>query len=200
MTFALHIKEHYSCKIFTHHFLQNLSTINSLYNYYYLYYLIRWISKSQHSNFKHCVFKVLILHAIIFSPRLISFPFKILSLFPLPCPLNTKSYEMFLYQMLLFFVLGKANDALFLNMYKQKNLTDFKLLVECHSKQKWKKFTVSKNWISLKTKMIDFQKKKNKVQRFRLWYTCIWYSYTKFTNTEWDSTDQVLKLCIKSAI
>lgn len=38
--------------------------------------------------------------------------------------------------MLLFFVLGKANDALFLNMYKQKNLTDFKLLVERHSKQK----------------------------------------------------------------
>lgn len=77
-------------------------------------------------------------------------------------------------------------------MYKQKNLTDFKLLVECHSKQKWKKFTVSENWISLKTKMIDFQKKKKKkkVQRFRLWY--IWYSYTKFTNTEWDSTDQVL--------
>lgn len=30
------------------------------------YYLIRWISKSQYSNFKHCVFKVLILHAIIF--------------------------------------------------------------------------------------------------------------------------------------
>lgn len=85
-------------------------------------------------------------------------------------------------------------------MYKQKNLTDFKLLVECHSKQKWKKFTVSKNWISLKTKMIDFQKKKNKVQRLKLWYTCIWYRYTKFTNTEWDSTDQVLKLCIKSAI
>lgn len=102
MTFALHIKEHYSCKIFTHHFLQNLSTINSLYNYYYLYYLIRWISKSQYFNFKHCVFKVLILHAIIFSPRLISFPFKILSLFPLPCPLKTKSHEMFLYQMLLF--------------------------------------------------------------------------------------------------
>lgn len=45
-------------------------------------------------------------------------------------------------------------------MYKQKNLTDFKLLVERHLKQKWKKFTVSKNWISLKTKMIDFQKKK----------------------------------------
>lgn len=45
-------------------------------------------------------------------------------------------------------------------MYKQKNLTDFKLLVERHSKQKWKKFTVSENWISLKTKMIDFKKKK----------------------------------------
>lgn len=79
---------------------------------------------------------MLILHAIMFLLRLISFPFKILSLFPLPCPLKTKSYEMFLYQMLLFFVLGKANDALFLNMYKQKNLTDFKLLVERHSKQK----------------------------------------------------------------
>lgn len=66
---------------------------------------------------------------------------------------------MFLYQMLLFRS-RKANDALILNMYKQKNLTDFKLLVERHSKQKWKKFTVSENWISLKTKMIDFQKKK----------------------------------------
>lgn len=118
---------------------------------------------------------------------------------PALSPQNKKPWNVFISDAAVF-VLRKANDAHFLNMYKQKNLTDFKLLVERHSKQKWKKFTVSENWISLKTKMIDFQKKKNKVQRFRLWYTCIWYSYTKFTNTEWDSTDQVLKLCIKSAI
>lgn len=80
---------------------------------------------------------MLILHAIIFSPRLISFPFKILSLFPLPCPLKTKSYDQNVFiSDAAVFVLGKANDALFLNMYKQKNLTDFKLLVERHSKQK----------------------------------------------------------------
>lgn len=105
---------------------------------------------------------------------------------PVLSPQNKKLWNVFISDAAVF-VLGKANDALFLNMYKQKNLTDFKLFVECHSKQKWKKFTVSKNWISLKTKMIDFQKKKNKVQRFRLWYTCIWYSYTKFTNTDWSS-------------
>lgn len=123
------------------------------------YYLIRWISKSQYSNFKHCVFKVLILHAIIFSLWLISFPFKILSLSPLPCPLKTIIWEMFLYNMLLLLFYEKANAALFLNMYKQKNLNNFELLVEHHSKQKWQKFTISENLMSLKTKMIYLKKK-----------------------------------------
>lgn len=44
-------------------------------------------------------------------------------------------------------------------MYKQKNLNNFELLVEHHSKQKWQKFTISENLMSLKTKMIYFKKK-----------------------------------------
>lgn len=54
-----------------------------------------------------------------------------------PCPVPSKQKAMkCFYIRCCCFVLGKANDALILNMYKQKNLTDFKLLVERHSKQK----------------------------------------------------------------
>lgn len=55
---------------------------------------------------------------------------------PALSPQNKNLWNVFISDAVVF-VLGKANDALFLNMYKQKNLTDFKLLVERHSKQKW---------------------------------------------------------------
>lgn len=47
---------------------------------------------------------------------------------PALSPQNKKPWNVFISDAAVF-VLGKANDALFLNMYKQKNLTDFKLLV-----------------------------------------------------------------------
>lgn len=44
-------------------------------------------------------------------------------------------------------------------MYKQKNLNNFELLVEHHSKQKWQKFTISENLNVIKNKNDIFKKK-----------------------------------------